>query len=231
VEEFRTEDVARELGLDQQALIRLALLLGSDYTEGVAGIGIVNALEARRPRRRPRARPQHRQSAQGEAQRLPPVTAGRRRRRQVVRAFRGEDFGDFAEWVREPDLDALREAQMAGRRKAPRGKRKAAAAASLDDAPDADADAAAPEPAAPDPIAAFKARHRKLRKNWDLPAGFPSGDVVAAYLRARVDECRERFTMGRPDVPQLEAFCRDKFGWPAERVRAELAPVLKARPP
>ncbi|KAK9904154.1 hypothetical protein WJX75_005482 [Coccomyxa subellipsoidea] len=45
VEEYRTEDVERELGLDQDGLIRLALLLGSDYTEGVGGIGIVNAIE------------------------------------------------------------------------------------------------------------------------------------------------------------------------------------------
>ncbi len=45
VEEYRTEDVERELGLDQDGLIALALLLGSDYTEGVAGIGIVNAIE------------------------------------------------------------------------------------------------------------------------------------------------------------------------------------------
>lgn len=47
MEEYRTEDVERELGLDQDGLIRLALLLGSDYTEGVGGIGIVNAIEAR----------------------------------------------------------------------------------------------------------------------------------------------------------------------------------------
>lgn len=47
VEEYRTEDVERELGLDQEGLIRLALLLGSDYTEGVGGIGIVNAVEVR----------------------------------------------------------------------------------------------------------------------------------------------------------------------------------------
>ena len=45
VEEYRTEDVEREMGLDQDGLIRLALLLGSDYTEGVGGIGIVNAVE------------------------------------------------------------------------------------------------------------------------------------------------------------------------------------------
>ncbi|KAK9806600.1 hypothetical protein WJX73_007536 [Symbiochloris irregularis] len=45
VEEYRVEDVEGELGLDRNALIRMALLLGSDYTEGVPGVGIVNALE------------------------------------------------------------------------------------------------------------------------------------------------------------------------------------------
>ena len=48
MEEFRTDDITRELGLDQKALIRLGMLLGSDYTEGVAGIGIVNAVEVLR---------------------------------------------------------------------------------------------------------------------------------------------------------------------------------------
>ena len=47
VEEYHTSDIERELGMDRLGLICLALLLGSDYTEGVAGIGIVNAVEAR----------------------------------------------------------------------------------------------------------------------------------------------------------------------------------------
>lgn len=56
---------------------------------------------------------------------------------QVVHAFRDEDgFAKFAEWVREPDLDALREAQSAGKRKPL--KRKAGAASS-DEASDAGA--------------------------------------------------------------------------------------------
>ncbi|CAL9769124.1 unnamed protein product [Musa acuminata subsp. burmannicoides] len=38
-------ELERELGLDREKLIRMALLLGSDYTEGVSGIGIVNAIE------------------------------------------------------------------------------------------------------------------------------------------------------------------------------------------
>ena len=45
VEVYRAEDVEKELGLDRQDLIRAALLLGSDYTSGVKGVGIVNAAE------------------------------------------------------------------------------------------------------------------------------------------------------------------------------------------
>lgn len=39
-EEYRAEDVGRELGMEQAHLIRMAMLLGSDYTEGVSGIGM-----------------------------------------------------------------------------------------------------------------------------------------------------------------------------------------------
>lgn len=38
-------DIEAELGMTRDSLIRLALLLGSDYTEGVGGIGVVNAVE------------------------------------------------------------------------------------------------------------------------------------------------------------------------------------------
>ena len=45
VEEYRANDIERELGLKRENLIELAMLLGSDYTEGVFGVGIVNACE------------------------------------------------------------------------------------------------------------------------------------------------------------------------------------------
>ena len=44
-ERYRVEEVEAVLGLDRHGLISLALLLGSDYTAGVHGIGIVNAME------------------------------------------------------------------------------------------------------------------------------------------------------------------------------------------
>lgn len=45
VEEYRMPDVEKELGLSRDDLVRAALLLGSDYTPGVSGVGIVNAVE------------------------------------------------------------------------------------------------------------------------------------------------------------------------------------------
>ncbi|OMO88684.1 Drug/metabolite transporter [Corchorus capsularis] len=45
VETYFMQDIEKELGLTREMLIRMALLLGSDYTEGISGIGIVNAIE------------------------------------------------------------------------------------------------------------------------------------------------------------------------------------------
>lgn len=45
VECFLLTDLARELGLDRDKLVRLAYLLGSDYVDGLAGVGPVVAME------------------------------------------------------------------------------------------------------------------------------------------------------------------------------------------
>jgi len=45
VEEYRMPDVERDLGLSREHLQRIALFLGSDYTDGLRGIGIVTAVE------------------------------------------------------------------------------------------------------------------------------------------------------------------------------------------
>ncbi|KAF8604529.1 PIN domain-like protein [Ceratobasidium sp. AG-I] len=45
VECFFAADLERELGLDRETLIGLAFLLGSDYTEGLQGVGPVVAME------------------------------------------------------------------------------------------------------------------------------------------------------------------------------------------
>lgn len=45
VEVYKVPDVEQELGLDRKKMIYMALLLGSDYTTGIKGIGVVNASE------------------------------------------------------------------------------------------------------------------------------------------------------------------------------------------
>ncbi|KAG5651364.1 hypothetical protein H0H81_008933 [Sphagnurus paluster] len=45
VECFLLSDLARDLGLERDTLIRLAYLLGSDYTDGLPGVGPVVAME------------------------------------------------------------------------------------------------------------------------------------------------------------------------------------------
>lgn len=45
VECFLLTDLSRELGLNRDTLIQLAYLLGSDYTEGLPGVGPVVAME------------------------------------------------------------------------------------------------------------------------------------------------------------------------------------------
>lgn len=45
VECFLLSDITRDLGLDRDSLVRLAYLLGSDYVEGLSGVGPVVAME------------------------------------------------------------------------------------------------------------------------------------------------------------------------------------------
>lgn len=45
VECYIAEDIEHKIGLDRKKLIELALLLGSDYTEGIKGVGPVLAME------------------------------------------------------------------------------------------------------------------------------------------------------------------------------------------
>lgn len=44
-EQYLASSLEQELALTRERLALLALLLGSDYTEGISGIGIVNAME------------------------------------------------------------------------------------------------------------------------------------------------------------------------------------------
>ena len=199
VEAYAADRVRLELGLDREKMAHLALLLGSDYTEGVTGVGIVNALEI--------------------VTAFPGIEGLRAFKEWVERA----DFtGAVPAALRAPALPAPRRRGKDG----PGGD--AAAAAAAEDDADANEDAiVADEPSAMTALRdAFFKHHRSVKKGWELPSGFPSEVVVQAYAQPSVDTSKEKLTWGKPDLDMLRVFCRDAFDWNRARADELLTPVL-----
>ena len=49
-------------------------------------------------------------------------------------------------------------------------------------------------------------------------------------MQARVDDAKDSFFFGRPDLQLLQRFCSDRFGWGQAEVDKLLLPVLKVQP-
>ncbi|KAG2261328.1 hypothetical protein Bca52824_068407 [Brassica carinata] len=182
VETYFMKDIEKELGLSRDKIIRMAMLLGSDYTEGISGIGIVNAIE-------------------------------------VVTAFPEDDgLQKFREWVESPDPTIL-------------GKTDAKAGSSVKKRGSGSADIESTSGVSADDTEEIKKifmdKHRKVSKNWHIPATFPSEAVVSAYLNPQVDRSTEIFSWGKPDLLVLRKLCWEKFGWNGKKTDELLLPVLK----
>ncbi|KAF8096701.1 hypothetical protein N665_0303s0025 [Sinapis alba] len=182
VETYFMKDIEKELGLSRDKIIRMAMLLGSDYTEGISGIGIVNAIE-------------------------------------VVTAFPEDDgLQKFREWVESPDPTIL-------------GKTDAKAGSSVKKRGSGSADNESTSGVSADDTEEIKKifmdKHRKVSKNWHIPATFPSEAVISAYLSPQVDRSTEIFSWGKPDLLVLRKLCWEKFGWNGKKTDDVLLPVLK----
>lgn len=182
VETYFMKDIEKELGLSRDKIIRMAMLLGSDYTEGISGIGIVNAIE-------------------------------------VVTAFPEDDgLQKFREWVESPDPTIL-------------GKNDAKAGSSVKKRGSGSAPNESTSSVSADDTEEIKKifmdKHRKVSKNWHIPATFPSEAVISAYLNPQVDRSTETFSWGKPDRLVLRTLCWEKFGWDGKKTDDVLLPVLK----
>ncbi|TDG45817.1 hypothetical protein AWZ03_007772 [Drosophila navojoa] len=67
----------------------------------------------------------------------------------------------------------------------------------------------------------------KKLKNIELHEGFPSSSVVEAYLTPKVDDNRDAFSWGSPDVESIREFSRKSFGWTTSKTDDILMPVMK----
>ncbi|KAJ4960439.1 hypothetical protein NE237_020349 [Protea cynaroides] len=202
VETYFMKDIENELGLNREKLIHMALLLGSDYTEGISGIGIVNAIEVVRAF---------------------PEEDGLRKFREWLESPDPSILGKFdvqigstsrkrSSKANNNDLDHLQDSVEGS-------------------ASDGSVSKSHDNSQSMDDIQTIKQifmdKHRNVSKNWHIPSSFPSEAVTSAYASPQVDKSTEPFSWGKPDLFVLHKLCWEKFGWSNQKTDELLVPVLK----
>ncbi|KAH9314682.1 hypothetical protein KI387_023309, partial [Taxus chinensis] len=201
VETYLMKDIEEDLGLDRQKLISMALLLGSDYTEGISGIGIVNAIEVVRTFHEDDGLKKFKEWVDSpDPSLLDKVHAhegkGSRKRsksnKKTEHAVEEKEEGviqdESAQTAQEDELSEDRDLALKK---------------------------------------IFMAKHQAVSKNWHVPDSFPNESVVSAYTSPQVDKSTEPFSWGRPDLMSLRKLCWERFGWNKEKADELLLPVLK----
>lgn len=164
-EVYKADDAIREMNLNRHAMVALAMLLGGDYTDGVKGVGIVNAME-------------------------------------ILEAFDTSldvrtgltEFKTWLEGIDVPHNGGQVDPSVEGH-------------ATLK-------------------VRTFHEKHPTARARWVLPDGFPNDAVVQAYLHPVVEQSREPFAWGVPDVARLQRFCARTIGWSPDETLKLLQPVM-----
>lgn len=197
VETYFMKDVENELGLDREKIIRMALLLGSDYTEGVSGIGIVNAIEVVNAF---------------------PEEDGLQKFREWVESPDPSILGGL-------DAQAGSSSRKRGCKVGDPGM--SCSTSNLEGDTVSDENVNKSEDRAEKLRQIFMNKHRNISKNWHIPSSFPSNAVISAYTSPRVDKSTEPFAWGKPDVSLLRKVCWEKFGWSSRKADELLVPVLK----
>ncbi|XP_015113783.1 DNA repair protein complementing XP-G cells homolog [Diachasma alloeum] len=149
VMQYSSKDIEHHFKLTREQMIQLALLVGSDYTVGIPGIGPVTAME-------------------------------------ILASFpaEGDDLlrglTTFSYWMRGGRI-----------------------------------------------VGPGRGVLRNKLKNINVDRGFPSQAVVQAYLFPTVDESKENFSWGKPNLVLLADYTRAKFGWTRAKFDEIMTPVMK----
>ncbi|TXG54627.1 hypothetical protein EZV62_019883 [Acer yangbiense] len=203
VETYFMQDIEKELGLTREKLIRMALLLGSDYTEGISGIGIVNAIEVVNAFPEDDGLHKFREWIESPDPtilgKLDVQTGSNARKRGLKGCDNdmnhakddGEGVSEFEQNIFQADENEQSADHSQNIKKI------------------------------------FMNKHRNVSKNWHIPSTFPSEAVISAYICPQVDKSTEPFSWGKPDRFVLRKFCWDKFAWGSEKSDELLLPVLK----
>ncbi|EWM28048.1 dna repair enzyme [Nannochloropsis gaditana] len=201
VEAYRAEDLERELGLKRVDLVSLALLLGSDYTEGVKGVGIVNAMEVVRafaPR----------EEGEGETE---------------VRGGKPEEgLQHFKAWL--DGFDPLGDLSLRADRKLVDDREEDEA---VDKAGEEGGSTRRRAAWVTQEVEAFHSKHKSARTRWVVTERFPDPAIYRAYLQPQVNASTDSFTWGVPDLDGLRVHLAQKLGWPVSETDSHLLPMLR----
>lgn len=221
VEVYLTEDAKRELGLTRDDLIALAYFLGSDYTEGVHGVGIVNAMEIIH------AFPMKVESGG--------PMAGLEKFRNWLKGY------DFAKEILAGLEQKRRKAlgkQKSSKRvrgKSPESKvkhHKSSKSESIDDSSSSEEDNTSggfddAESEALDAqltheeekLVSFDTKHKSGRAKWTVPESFPDPKVAQAYYHPDTNRSTDPFFWSDPSRDKVSSYCRNILGWSEDQVR------------
>ncbi|KAL5864228.1 hypothetical protein ACOSQ3_001742 [Xanthoceras sorbifolium] len=202
VETYFMQDIEKELGLTREKLIRMALLLGSDYTEGISGIGIVNAIEVVNAF---------------------PEDDGLHKFREWIESPDPTILGKLDV---QTESNARKRGSKGGDNDVNHAKSCGEGVSEFEqNIFQADENEKSADHSQNKKI--FMNKHRNVSKNWHVPSTFPSEAVISAYFCPQVDKSTEPFSWGKPDRFILRKFCWDKFAWGSEKSDELLLPVLK----
>ncbi|KAK8717056.1 hypothetical protein V6N13_044337 [Hibiscus sabdariffa] len=205
VETYFMQDIEKELGLTREKLMRMALLLGSDYTEGVSGIGIVNAIEVVNAFPEEDGLHKFREWIESPD----PTILGK------LNVQEGSSARKRGSKLTEKDVNSAKMStgdseSIIGDQKTFQADKNKQSTDCIDDIKQI-----------------FMDKHRNVSKNWHIPPSFPSEAVISAYSSPQVDKSTEPFTWGRPDLFVLRKLCWEKFGWGSQKSDELLLPVLR----
>ncbi|XP_077214440.1 5'-3' exonuclease family protein isoform X5 [Tasmannia lanceolata] len=198
VETYFVKDIESELGLTREKLIRMALLLGSDYTEGVSGIGIVNAIEVVNAF---------------------PEEDGLQRFREWLESPDPAILGKLSAHTGENSRKRSSKVSIDNANSSTNNVEDSASNENVDNQQSG--------LNLSNITQIFMDKHRNVSKNWHIPSSFPSETVVSAYTSPQVDKSTEPFSWGKPDLFVLRKLCWERFGWSNQKADELLIPVLK----
>ena len=217
IQMYKSSRIEKQLGLNRERMIQLAMLLGSDYTIGIDGIGIVNAMEVlagfsdadnEKGVESLEGLKQFKKWTENQTLSLPGAKGAKvRKHLEKVKSEEEktqiEDKGDSLALVVVPDDHEARK--------------------KLDDdagettANDENVSAARKR---------FYQEHQTKKTTWKFPPSFPDEAVRVAYAEPKVDPSEEDFVWDQTPLERdILDFFRERLNWPEDFTSDTLRPM------